>query len=424
MAFLGRRSLASGLSRHLSSRLHPYVSHVLPSHDDQSGNPSPSVPIPAQPPPFPSVPRSLSRSEALSLPLPFGLRHAAHRNFSTSSSTSPSAKEFDVSADVLLDAAPPVSVPGDVLSDVASSVAVPSPFPGEVAAAAADSFPPVAALQYLIDGVHSFTELNWWACIAITTVLIRTLTVPLLVNQMKSMTKLNVIRSDIEAINLEMQTSTDPQSMLEGKKKLGDLFLRHGVTPLTPLKGLFFQAPIFMSFFFAISNMVEKVSSFKGGGIYWFIDLTTPDELFILPVLTSLSFLVTVELNMQDGMEGNPMLNTMKKFSRVMAVMTIPFTMSFPKAIFFYWITSNLFSLVYGFAIRKPTVRSLLDLPPIETQFAPAQQPTLNFFGGSKSIHPVDSPSAIKESERSSSVLSHRISELENKAKSRRESQD
>ncbi|KAG8073165.1 hypothetical protein GUJ93_ZPchr0006g41426 [Zizania palustris] len=331
MAFLGRRSLASGLSRHLSSRLHPYVSHVLPSHDDQSGNPSPSVPIPAQPPPFPSVPRSLSRSEALSLPLPFGLRHAAHRNFSTSSSTSPSAKEFDVSADVLLDAAPPVSVPGDVLSDVASSVAVPSPFPGEVAAAAADSFPPVAALQYLIDGVHSFTELNWWACIAITTVLIRTLTVPLLVNQMKSMTKLNVIRSDIEAINLEMQTSTDPQSMLEGKKKLGDLFLRHGVTPLTPLKGLFFQAPIFMSFFFAISNMVEKVSSFKGGGIYWFIDLTTPDELFILPVLTSLSFLVTVELNMQDGMEGNPMLNTMKKFSRVMAVMTIPFTMSFPK---------------------------------------------------------------------------------------------
>lgn len=41
--------------------------------------------------------------------------------------------------------------------DVASQVATSS----EVALAAADSAYPVATLQYLIDGVHSFTGLNW-----------------------------------------------------------------------------------------------------------------------------------------------------------------------------------------------------------------------------------------------------------------------
>ncbi|XP_015689743.2 mitochondrial inner membrane protein OXA1-like [Oryza brachyantha] len=426
MAFSARRSLASGLSRHLTRRLHPAVSHLVPSqHHDHSEDPSPSFPPTTQPPPFPSAPRSLSRSQALSLALPFGLRHAAHRNFSTSSSSAAAATTPPPSADVLSDAASSVSVPAaDVLADAASSipVAVPAPFPGEVAAAAADSFAPVAALQHLIDGVHSLTELNWWACIALTTVLIRTLTVPLMLNQMKSTVKLNAMRPEIEAINLEMQTSTDPQSMLIGKKKLSELFLRHGVTPLTPLKGFFIQGPIFMSFFFAISNMVEKVPSFKGGGIYWFTDLTTPDELLILPVLTSLTFLATVELNMQDGMEGNPMLKTMKNFSRVMAVLTIPFTMSFPKAIFFYWVTSNLFSLGYGFALRNPAVRSYLDLPPMDTVFAPAQQPTFNLFDGSKSIPAVGSPTA--DSDRSNSVLSQRFSDLENRAKSRRESQD
>ncbi|EEC74390.1 hypothetical protein OsI_09733 [Oryza sativa Indica Group] len=446
MAFSARRSLASGLSRHLSRRLHPSVSHLLPSHhDDHSENPSP----PAQPPPLPSALRSPSRSQALGLPLPFGLLHASRRSLSTSPRSN---DELDASAEVLSDAASSVSVPADVLADAAASVPVsaPAPFPGEVAAAAADSFAPVAALQHLIDGVHSLTGLNWWACIALTSLLIRTLTVPLLLNQMKATVKLNVktdspaMRPEIEAINLEMRTisstrvagneksstrvtdegsmSTDPQSMLEGKRKLGELFLRHGVTPLTPLKGLFIQAPIFMSFFFAISNMVEKVPSFKGGGIYWFTDLTTPDELLILPMLTSLTFLVTVELNMQDGMEGNPMLKTMKNFSRVMAVLTIPFTMSFPKAIFFYWVTSNLFSLGYGFVLRKPAVRSFLDLPPIETQFAPAQQPTFNLFGASKSVPAAGS--SIAESDRSSSVLSQRFSDLENRAKSRRESQD
>lgn len=42
--------------------------------------------------------------------------------------------------------------------------------------------------------------------------------------------------------------------------------------------------------------MVEKVPSLKGGGAYWFTDLTTPDDYFILPVLTSLTFLATVEV--------------------------------------------------------------------------------------------------------------------------------
>jgi len=240
----------------------------------------------------------------------------------------------------------------------------------------------------------------------------------------------------------------------------------HDVTPFTPLKGLFIQGPIFMSFFFAISNMVEKVPSLKGGGAYWFTDLTTPDDLLILPVLTSLSFLATVELNMQDGMEGNPMAKSMKKFSRFFGVMFVPFTIGFPKAIFFYWVTSNLFSLVYGVVIRKPAIRVWLDLPPLESQPTPARMQALSLFGGPKPSpgvyspiadkeceqsgvgspiadkeceqpgvgspiadkeceqSGVDSPIADKECEQSSSVLSDRIRDLENKAKSRGESQE
>lgn len=34
---------------------------------------------------------------------------------------------------------------------------------------------------------------------------------------------------------------------------------------------------------------------------------------------------------MQEGLEGNPMAKTMKNFSRVLALLTVPFTASFPK---------------------------------------------------------------------------------------------
>jgi YidC/Oxa1 family membrane protein insertase len=127
---------------------------------------------------------------------------------------------------MLTDAASSVPVSDQVVSAAASVPVPPAPYAGEVAAAAAESFPPVAALQYLLDAVQSFTGLNWWATIALTTVLIRLLTVPMLINQMKSTMKLNDLRPEIEAINEEMRNSTDPRSMEVGKQKLGELFIR------------------------------------------------------------------------------------------------------------------------------------------------------------------------------------------------------
>lgn len=50
----------------------------------------------------------------------------------------------------------------EILADTSAElVATQTPLVNEVAIAAADSAYPVAALQYLIDGIHSFTGLNW-----------------------------------------------------------------------------------------------------------------------------------------------------------------------------------------------------------------------------------------------------------------------
>lgn len=46
-----------------------------------------------------------------------------------------------------------------------------------------------------------------------------------------------------------------------------------------------------------IRKLAENVPSFKEGGALWFTDLTTPDSLFVLPVLTALTFWITVEVS-------------------------------------------------------------------------------------------------------------------------------
>jgi YidC/Oxa1 family membrane protein insertase len=83
-------------------------------------------------------------------------------------------------------------VPDEIIEAVTTTSQAVVPAINEVAIAAADSAFPVAALQHLIDAVHSFTGLNWWASIALTTVLIRGVTIPILLNQLKATYKLNV----------------------------------------------------------------------------------------------------------------------------------------------------------------------------------------------------------------------------------------
>ncbi|XP_066387548.1 mitochondrial inner membrane protein OXA1-like [Miscanthus floridulus] len=415
MAFAARRSIATRLSHHLTRHLHPCVPHALTSHSlDEQASPSPPLPLP--PLHAPLQQRSIAAQTLGFLPFSLHLAGPTRRSFSSSAPA----------PDPNLEAAPAAEVDAaGVLADAAEAAAsVPAPFPGEVAAAAADSFPPVAALQHMIDAIHTFTGLNWWACIALTTLIIRSATIPLLVNQLKATTKLRAINPEMEAIKDQMD-SMDPKSAQEGQAKMKALFKKHGVSPLTPMKGLLIQGPMFMSFYFAISNMVEKVPSFKGGGALWFTDLTTPDSLYLLPVLTGLTFLATVELNLQEGMEGNPMAGKMKYFSRGMAVLTVPFTMNFAKAIFCYWITSNIFTLLYGIVTRRPAVRMWFNLPALEVQPSFTAKPIFNMFGGSKAIPAAESPVAIAGAQRSglgqpdAAALGYKVKNLEQKVKSR-----
>ncbi|CAL5433366.1 unnamed protein product [Camellia sinensis] len=240
----------------------------------------------------------------------------------------------------------------EVLADkTAEVVASAAPAANEVAIAAADSAFPVAALQYLIDNVHSFTGFEWVGIHSCDDSSHSRGNNSTFDKPAQVYYKIEfLLRPQLEEIKQEMQDrGMEPKAVAEGQQRMQALFKEYGVTPFTPLKGLLFQGPVFVSFFLAISNMVEKVPSFKHGGAYWFTDLTTPDSMYIFPVLNSTVILDNRgDCNMQEGMEGNPAAKTMKNVSRVFAIVTVPLTMTFPKAIFCYWITSNLFSLTYG----------------------------------------------------------------------------
>ncbi|KAK6158383.1 hypothetical protein DH2020_005697 [Rehmannia glutinosa] len=392
--------------------------------------------------------------------VPAGCGLVLGRNFSSGSVGEGAAEKIEILNDMV-----------GVLGDKAVEVA---PVANEVAVAAADSFFPVAALQYLIEYVHIYTGFDWWASIAVTTLLIRSCQLPLIVNQLKSTTKFTLLRPKLEAIKEEMQDR--------------------------------------------VNNMAEKVPSFKEGGAFWFTDLTTPDTMYIFPVLTALTFWITVEFkfaalntfiddyrsdclvlgnftlrlildlvqflsifsfqcNAQEGLEGNPTAGTIKNVSRVFAALTIPFTASFPKflrhenqyfcamevlskfilildkiefllrSIVLFSYTINYSSLVYlpsagarptnfvNKLIKKPKVKKFFGIPsiPVPPPVTPStnQKPGFSFFEALKKYAAAQQQQSLSSSAEASSkptnqriapssALNQRIKSLEKEVKGRK----
>ncbi|CAN4077413.1 unnamed protein product [Withania somnifera] len=293
-----------------------------------------------------------------------------------------------------------ISEVAELADKAVEAVASQVPAVNEVAIAAADSFLPVKALQYLIDYVHIFTGFDWWASIIATTFVIRCITLPLMINQLKATSKFAILKPKLDEINEEMQNrGMAPAAVAEGQQRMQAAMKEHGVTPFTPLKGILMQGPVFVSFFMAC--------------------------------------------NAQEGLEGNPSAKTIKNVSRAFAALTIPFTAGFPKAVFCYWITSNLFSLSYGLVIKNPAVKKFLGVPIIPVTPRSEQKPGLPFFetlkkyaaaqqqlaaqqhgqsspaGASKTTSQGISSSSLSSSS-SSSVLNQRIKSLEKQVKGRK----
>lgn len=69
------------------------------------------------------------------------------------------------------------------------------------------SCPPIGAVQSLMELVHSYTGMPWWASLAVTTAALRTaLTFPLMVYSISNTTKLVRLQPEIKSLSKQLST--------------------------------------------------------------------------------------------------------------------------------------------------------------------------------------------------------------------------
>ena len=120
--------------------------------------------------------------------------------------------------------------------------------------------------------------------------------------------------------------------------------------------------PIFLSLFGAVHGLCTTVPDLQTGGGLWFPDLTQPDLSGLLPVVSALTWLATIELASGKAFH---MPLWMLSATRLLAVACIPITEPLPAGVFMFWITSNVFAMGRATLLRQRPIARFFRVPPV-----------------------------------------------------------
>jgi len=237
----------------------------------------------------------------------------------------------------------------------AASSAPPVPF---------DWWPPAEWLGDFMLAFHDTTSLGWIGTIMCFTVVVRVLVLPLVISTMKNTAKMAPFKNELDSVsskNFEALRTGDQEAALMYRQQLKQLRERSGVRAYKTILPMIVQVPLFLTFFGATRRLAVVEPSLQDAGFWIFNNLAQVDPFYILPVVTSLTMLATIELGSEGtGVQTNALMKNMFRF---MCIMSIPATSGFPIISHLYWSMSNVFSLGQLALFRMPAIAKTLGLP-------------------------------------------------------------
>lgn len=205
----------------------------------------------------------------------------------------------------------------------------------------------------------------------IGTVFVRTVIFPLVIMSQRNSAKMNNNLPQIQLLQMKLTEARQGGNAIDAARYSQEMVAFMKEKDLNPLKNMLVplaQAPLFISFFIGLRQMANApVESLATGGLFWFVDLTVPDQFFLLPIITSCTMLATIEVGTDGARLASANLQTMKYVLRALPFVILPFTINFPGVILLYWTCSNFISLLQVGVLKIPSVREYFKIDKLIT---------------------------------------------------------
>ena len=225
--------------------------------------------------------------------------------------------------------------------------------------------------------LYSFLGNNFVLAIAVFTVLIRLITLPLNLRQQRSSLRMQEMQPQIQAI--QKKYKDNPQRMQEEFKKIG----YNPTETLTGCLPLLIQFPILIGLYRAIvillgstpqalfeltdriypwvDDLVGVSTALPIPNKFLWLNLGQPDPYYVLPVLVFATMFISQRLltptrKKDDGKQKkdeNPMAGMTQSMQYTMPLMFGFFSLSFPSGLSIYFILSNVIGIGQGYLTRR-----------------------------------------------------------------------
>ncbi len=180
---------------------------------------------------------------------------------------------------------------------------------------------------------------NWGWAIIILTVIINIALLPLRITAQKSALKMQKVQPQMKAIQERYKKipMRDPKRQ-EMNTEISALYKREGVNPAGGCLPLLIQLPFLWAFYSMLGNAIEL----RQAPYLWIHDLSSPDKLYILPVLIVLSTFYMQKLTPSAGMDPNQQ----RMMTFMMPAMLGFFSWSLPSGLSLYWVMGNVIAII------------------------------------------------------------------------------
>lgn len=160
---------------------------------------------------------------------------------------------------------------------------------------------PSNLLERAMELVHHYSGLPWSGTLVLYTIALRILLFPLSLKQTRSTIMANNLKPQVQKLQSDAQSLREQGRIEDSRSKLRELahfMSKNDINPAKILGVSLVPLPFFMATFFAIRNIANQpIASLLDEGALWFTNLTIADPYYILPAVSTITLLLSMEVS-------------------------------------------------------------------------------------------------------------------------------
>ena len=224
-------------------------------------------------------------------------------------------------------------------------------------------------------GMDPASGITWVLCIVGLTLVMRTLTIPLFLRQIRSMRGMQEIQPQMAKLQAKYKGKKDQVSRQAMAQEQMALYKEHGVNPLASCLPIIAQMPIFFGLFQVLNGVTgaaerdegilvlssDKIHQFYDGTLFGaplFSTLLNPGDgnhvatillaIVMIVAMSASQFFTQKQLtakNMSEAAKNSPMYRQQQMIIYIFPIIFLITGINFPIGVLIYWTVSNLWSM-------------------------------------------------------------------------------